>query len=217
MRQPGGGEILTWLGKPAPPMPMTPAILTRSTIAASSARLQSMGGIGSAARSSPSASSTALKTVRPAGPIFGSMARMVPDVGAWTTDPTKAPASAMSCPRRTWSPTATIVFEGAPMFWWSDTKRGSAVRMDAGSGSMGSAAVRSLQEGGWTPPWRWYCCFSTRIIASYCRAISTSRTSDTVTFPFPLHSLQKVTESIPLWVTVFPLTQLPIPLTRPDT
>ena len=151
-----GWPSLRAVGKPAPPRPTMPQAAMRSRRVSASVVSGSSAGKGDTASSLPSLSKMRCGTGWFAGCISGrgSMARMVPEVGACTGASWLFTGSARSWPRRTRSPGATLARYALPSRW----RRLMAYSALKAASRLGAAVLMLLWRGGvmCRPPWKWF-------------------------------------------------------------
>ena len=87
-------------------------------------------------------------TISPVGTLLGSIFLTVPDTDAWIGADTKPPASAIFCPFKTVSPTATIGVAGAPIC----CDNGYTSSPLGNNSRIGLSFDKSFPSKGWTPP-----------------------------------------------------------------
>ena len=110
------GLSFTCVGKPAPPIPTTPASLTSALISpASSSSIFLVCGSASTASYKPSFSTIIALTFIPVAVSLGSILFTVPETDEWILADMKACPSAIFCPISTLSPFATRGTAGAPI------------------------------------------------------------------------------------------------------
>ena len=143
------GAYLTCVGKVAPPIPTIP-FSARSCLISSggSTRPLSRGVIVGSSVSWPSFLMTIQAATVPLGRKRLSLPTTTPLTLAWILLLTAPWASAIFCPRYTFSPGCTNGLAGAPIC----IESGSTTFSGAGIASIGSSAVKFLAASIWVPP-----------------------------------------------------------------